>query len=152
MCNGWLGVDGTSSTWGTEMMDCNTTEIMTLDSSDYCFVNNSTVRRYSDNVQLTVFYDNDDFLVALDGTEYLGIPKNVSYCKNDFCSPRFVIYSIQTTLNCIILLLVVSIIALHLYYKELRTVFGILVIVFCLNCIGFFILHGICLQQISIYT
>jgi len=127
---GRLGVDGTSST-RAEVMDSNTTEIMTVNSSDYCFVDNSTVRRYSDNVHLTVFYDYDDYLVATDGTEYFGIPNNVSHCNNDFCSPRLVIYSIQTTLNCIIVLLVMSNITLHLYFKRLRTEFGMLVIVFC---------------------
>ena len=53
ICIGRLGVDGTSST-RAEIMDNNTTEIMTVNSSDYCFVDNSTVRRYSDNVHLTV--------------------------------------------------------------------------------------------------
>ena len=121
------GVDGIFSSW----ININATEILTSNFSDYCFVNSSVIRRNSGDTQLVIVDDTDDYLVATDGTKFFRIPNDIMDCESDFCSPKLVVYSIQTTMNCIIVLMTLSTIALHLYCKELRNEFGILVIAFC---------------------
>ena len=112
-------------------MDINTTETVLVNSSDCCFVNSYTVRRKTDNMQFTIVKDTDDCLVATDGTGLFRIPNNVMDCTNYICSPKLVIYAVQTTMNCIIVLSATCTVALHLCFKVLRTEFGILVIIFC---------------------
>ena len=124
-------VDGISSTW----INISSTEIPTSNFSDYCFVNSSIIRRKSNDTQLFIVDDNDDYFVVTDGINFFEIPNDVMDCESDFC-PKRVIYSIQTTVNCIIVLITLSTIALHLYFKELRNEFGILVSLFC--CIMLF--------------
>ena len=120
-------VDGISSSY----ININTTEIMTSNFSDYCFVNSSIIRRNSDDTQLVIADDTDDYLVATDGINFLEISNDIMNCESDFYSPKHVIYSIQTTMSCIVVLTTLSTIALHLYFKELQNEFGILVIVLC---------------------
>ena len=122
-----ISVNGISSTW----INISSTEILTSNFSDYCFVNSSIIRRNSDDTQLAIVDDTDDYLVATDGMNFFEIPNDIMDCESDFCSPKLVVYSIQTTVNCIIVLTTLSTIALHLYFKELRNEFGVLVIIFC---------------------
>ena len=122
-------IDGISSTW----INSTSTEIVTSNFSDYCFVNSSIIRRNSGDTQLVIVDDTDDYFVATDGINFFEIPNNVTVmeCEDDFYSPKHVIYSIQTIMGCIILLMTLSTIALHLYFKELQNEFSILVIVLC---------------------
>ena len=109
-------VDGISSTW----ININTTEIVTPKFSDYCFVNSSIIRRNSDDTQLVIVNDTNDYIVATDGINFFEIPNDVIDCESDFCSPKHVIYSIQTTMSCIVALTTLSTIVLHFYFKELQ--------------------------------
>jgi len=129
VCIDWLGTDGICLAW--EKMDINTTETILANTSDCCFINSSMVRN-SDNIQLIIVDQVDDYLVVTDGTDLFRIPKDTLDCKDKACGPKTeIIYAIQTTINCIVVLLAASIIALHLFSKDLRTEFGILVVLFC---------------------
>jgi len=54
-----------------------------------------------------------------------------SNCEDDPYNPDIVMYVIQTSICIIVFLVATCIIGLHLYFKELQTVFGILTILFC---------------------
>ena len=58
-------------------------------------------------------------------------PTNGSHCENDDYKPDIVLYAVQTSIYCINFLFASCTIALHLYFKDLRTVFGVLITMFC---------------------
>jgi len=59
------------------------------------------------------------------------LPSNGSGCEGDAYNPDIFVYTVQTSIYAVILLVTTCIIGLHLYFKELQTVFGILIILFC---------------------
>ena len=111
-----LILDDICSVWSVEVTNCNDTQTELLDRPDYGYVNNSTVRR------------------NLDGTE---LTTNGSDCEDDIYNPDIVVYAVKTTINCVTLLLAAGTISLHLYFRNLQTVFGILVTILC-----FFLVTG----------
>ena len=100
--------------------------------SEYCFVNDSTIKRKLDDSLLKVTNDTGDWLVATDGIDYFVLHANRSVCYDDMYNPNMVIYAVLTSVYCFMFLLATCTIALHLYFKELQTVFGILITMYCL--------------------
>jgi len=133
VCIAFLISDSISSVWRTEV--ANNTQVELLNQSDYCYVNNSTVRKNYDGTKLAIVNDTGDWLVVSDGGELEGklflLPTNISDCIDDVYSPDIFIYAVQTVINCITFLLASGTIFLHLYFKRLQTVFGILITILC---------------------
>jgi len=100
--------------------------------SEYCFFNNSTIKRKLDDSLLNITNDTGDWLVATDGIDYFVLPTNGSDCDDNIYNPNMVIYAVLTSVYCFIFLIATCTIALHLYFKELQTVFGILITMYCL--------------------
>ena len=99
--------------------------------SEHCIVNESTVRRKSDNRDLTIVNDTGEWLVASDGNDFFILTTNGSRCEDDNYNPNIIIYAVKTVMNCIIFISAACTIALHLYLRNLRTEFGVLVIIVC---------------------
>ena len=98
---------------------------------EYCFVNDSLIKRKVDGAILHVIDDTGDWLVASNDTDTLKFPVNGSDCnssRDDDYNPDIAIYAVRVSTDCIIILLVIGIIALHLLFKELQTVSGVLII------------------------
>jgi len=68
-------------------------------------------------------YDTEGWLVVTNGSDLFIFPSNGSDCENVFYNSDIVLYAIQTS---IVFLVTACIIILHLHFKELQTVFGIL--------------------------
>jgi len=109
------------------------TEKDLLNYSDYCVVNDSTIRKITgDGGLLIIVNDTGDWLVVTDGTDLFMCPTNGSNCNDNVYKPNIAIYAVQTSMYCINFLLATGTICLHFYFKELQTVFGVLVTSFCI--------------------
>ena len=125
---GLLICDSVSSVWSAEVI--NNTWI--LGQSNYCFANNATVRSNRDNTQLTIVNDTGDWLVVgSNAGEQFILSANILDCEDDEYKPDIVIYVVQTFINCLTLILAAGTFALHLCFKKLRTVFGMLIMILC---------------------
>ena len=99
---------------------------------EYCFVNNYTLRRNNDpSTQLIIVDDTGDWLVANNGTDLLLFSTNVSDCEDDDYNPNVVIYVVQVSMSCIVILSASCTIILHLCLKDLHNEFGLLVAIMC---------------------
>jgi len=108
------------------------TEKELLNHSDYCVVNDSTIRKMTGGGSLMIINNNTgDWLVVTNGIDVFMLPTNVSDCDENVYMPNIAIYAVQTSMYSINFLLATGTISLHFYFKELRTVFGILVTSFC---------------------
>ena len=106
----WLIFDSAHSVWSIEIINNNTvSEKELLSHSEYCILNDSAIRK-----------KNGDGLLI-----------NGSDCVDDVDNPNIVIYAIQTSIYSVTILVATCIIILHLYFKELQTVFGIQITLFC---------------------
>ena len=106
-------------------------QIETLNHSDYCIFNDSFIIKKVDGTLLDIVNDTGDWLLSTDGTTLFMCPTNGSYCEDDDYKPNIVLYAVQTSIYCINFLFASCTIALHLYFKDLRTVFGVLIIMIC---------------------
>ena len=98
--------------------------------SDYCVVNDSTIRKMTGGGLMTILNFTLDWLVVTDGVDLFMLPTNGSEC-DDVYKPNIAIYAVQTSLYGINFILATGTICLHFYFKELQTVFGVLVTSFC---------------------
>ncbi|XP_065900670.1 uncharacterized protein [Dysidea avara] len=96
------------------------------DESEYCFVNESVVRKKLDGTQFWIVDDTGYWLVVSNGTDLLLLSVNISDCEDTY-NPDIAIYILKTLVNCFNVLLATCIIVLHLCIKELRTQPGILI-------------------------
>ena len=103
-----------------------------LNHSEYCVFNDSAIRKKDGDGLLIIINDTGVWLVATDGSELFVFPINGSDCEeDDVYNPNIVIYAIQTSIYSFTILVATCTIVLHLYFKELQTVFGIQIIFFC---------------------
>ena len=113
----------------------------------YCFVNECTIRIKESNVLMNVINNTGDWIIATNITNMLTIFINdsINNCSSDDTGANSyhydtTLYIIQFILGCVGLITGVANIIMHLVYKELRTVSGILIIILCIIiCIGFLI-------------
>jgi len=110
-----------------EVMDKEQVEV--LNQSECCIFNKSITKK-ADGTLLDIVNDTGDWLLLTDGTTLLMCPTNGSYCEDDY-KPDIVLYAVQTSIYCINFLFASCTIALHLYFKDLQTEFGVLIIMFC---------------------
>jgi len=114
----------------TRVYSTDVMKIEILNESEYCILNESAIKKV-DGVLLDIVNSSKDWLLSTDGTILFVCPINGSYCEDDDYKPDIVLYAVQTAIYCINFLFASCTIALHVYFKELRTVFGVLVIMFC---------------------
>ena len=103
-----------------------------LNYLECCIFNDSSIIKKVDGTLLDIVNDTGDWLLSTDGTSLFMCPANGSYCEDDDYKPDIVLYSLQTFFYCINFLFASCTIALHLYIKDMRTVFGILITMICL--------------------
>ena len=108
----------------------NEDQIEKLNESECCVFNESVLQKV-DGTLLDIVNDTGDWLLSTDGITLFACPTNGSYCEEDDYKPDIVLYAVQTSIYCINFLFASFTIALHLYFKELRTVFGVLITMFC---------------------
>ena len=125
----------------------NDSVILPLES--YCFVNECTIRIKESNVLLNVINNTGDWIIATNTanmfTAFINSSNINSNCSSD--SEEATSYQIDTALYiiqvivCIIGIIIgVANISMHLIFKQLQTVSGILIIIFSVfSCIGFVI-------------
>ena len=127
-----LTLDSFQSAFSTEIVINSSYTVIELPNhSDYCVLNDSAVRKKSGDSFLMIINDTGGWLVVTNGSDHFVLPANGSDCDDDVYNPNIVIYAVQTSIYCVVILLAICIIFLHLYFKELQTVFGILIIFFC---------------------
>ena len=101
-----------------------------ISQSECCIFNESVVKKV-DGQLLDIINDTEDWLLSTDGISMFMCRKNGSYCEDDDYKPDIVLYAVQTSIYCINFLFASCTIALHLYFKDLRTMFGALIVMFC---------------------
>ena len=124
-----LLLDSVHSVWSTEMI--NTNNVTLLNQLEYCIVNDSAIRKKTGDDLLIIINDTGGWLVVTNGSDLFMFPLNGSDCENVAYNPDIVLYAVQTSIHAIVFLVATCIIILHLHFKELQTVFGILTLLFC---------------------
>ena len=121
------------SVWSTEMRN---NIVKLLNQSEYCVLNDSTIREKTSDDLLFVINDTGSWLMVTNGSNLFMImfSINKSNCEDPdgTYNPNIAIYAVQTSIHAIMILVTTCVIVLHLYFKELQTVFGILIILFCI--------------------
>jgi len=134
---------GVNSIWSTELL-INSSNVKLLNQVEYCVVNDSTIREKTGDGFLIVIKDTGGWLVVTNGSNLFMImfSLNKSNCEDPdgIYNPNIAIYAIQTSIHAIIILVTTCIIVLHLYIKELQTVSGILIVLFCIFVIVYFLI------------
>ena len=106
-------------------------QIELLSHTECCIFNDSFIIKKVDGTLLDIVNDTEDWLLSTDGTTLFMCPTNGSHCEDDDYKPDIVLYAVQTSVYCINFVFASCTIALHLYFKDLRTVFGVLITMFC---------------------
>ena len=123
---------------------------MTIPLGSYCFVNECTIRIEESNVLLNVINNTGDWIIATDTTNLFMILVNDSInCSSD-SDHGTNLYQIDTELYVIRMVVSssgiiagVANIVMHLMFKELRTVSGILVIFQCASIFTILMIGGL---------
>jgi len=127
-----LVFDSFHSVWSIKIANNNTvSEKQLLNYSEYCILNDSAIRKKNGDGLLNIINDTGVWLLVTDGSKLFVFPINGSDCEDDDYNPNIVIYAIQTSIYSVTIFLATCIIVLHLYFKELQTVFGIQITFFC---------------------
>ena len=141
--SGSLCKECSSSMDDDKMYYYNDSVMLPLES--YCFVNEHTIRIKESNVLLNVINNTGDWIIATNTTNMFTVCINgsINNCssddtENDAYQFTTALYIIQF-ISCFVGIIVgIANISMHLIYKELRTVSGILIIILCIiTCIGF---------------
>ena len=134
---------------GEELMNNNTdsgTEemIIWLNSSQYCIVDDSTIRvNLTDTTTLLSIIDSsEDVIMAKvvgNDSVIFTAPLNGSRCMDDNEDGQLstTLYIIQMILSCITILVAITNITLHLLVKDLCTTSGILIMIICISVVIF---------------
>jgi len=109
----------------------NVTEVELLNQLEYCIVNDSAIRKKIGVEFLIIINDTEGWLVVTNGSDLFIFPSNGSDCENVAYNPDIVLYAVQTSIHAIVFLVATCIIILHLHFKQLQTVFGIMTLLFC---------------------
>ena len=146
---------GSSSMDDDKIYYYNDSVMLPLES--YCFVNEHTIRIKESNVLLNVINNTGDWIIATNTTNMFtafinssNINNNCS-TDNEATSYQFdtALYIIQVIVCIIGIIIAVANISMHFIFKELQTVSGILIIIFCIcSCIGYLI----AVTHITIYS
>ena len=128
-----------------------------LPLESYCFVNEHTIRIKESTVLLNVINNTGDWIIATNTTNMFtafinssNINNNCS-TDNEATSYQFdtALYIIQVIVCIIGIIIAVANISMHFIFKELQTVSGILIIIFCIfSCTGYLI----AVTHITIYS
>ena len=121
-----------STAWSNEVV---TGQGRLLNHSEYCSINDTVFRnKINKDELLAIINDTGDWLVATNDSDVFVISAaDISDCEDDDdYNPDIVIYAVQTSIYATNFVLATCTIVLHLYFKELQTVFGILITAFCL--------------------
>ena len=133
-----LLVNGDVMMTDDELMNNNTVEIISLNVSQYCFVDDNTIRINLNTTSLLNIIDtNEDVIMATlatDNTVIFTAPTNGSRCT-DNKELSATLYAIQMIIYSITLLAAIGNITLHLVVKDLHTVSGILIMILCISVI-----------------
>ena len=112
--------------------------IVVLDKSQYCFVNVDTIK-VSFNSNMTTGYiinATEEVIIATNNnnTIIMTAPTNGSWCSDNKHEANYFtteLYIVQIIILVCITLAAIGNIGLHLYYKDLRTVLGLLIMTLC---------------------
>ena len=110
-------------------------EIISLNESQYCYVNQNTIR-VSDNFTSElqdIINKTEHFIISttINSTVIFIAPSNGSGCSEDFDGISKGLFTILIVIYVITILVSIANITLHLVFKELRTMAGVLVLILC---------------------
>ena len=135
---------------GEELMNNDTVEMILLNTSQYCFVDDNTIRvDLNTTTLLNIIDTSEDVIMAKavgNDNVIFTAPLNGSRCMDDNEDDQLstTLYIIQTIIYSITILVAIANITLHLMVKDLRTISGMLVLILCINVIIFtFIAIGV---------
>ena len=135
-------VDGTMERV-EELMNNDTVEMILLNTSQYCFVDDNTIRvDLNTTTVLSIIDSSEDVIMAKavgNDSVIFTAPLNGSRCmddnEDDQLSTTF--YIIQMIIFSSIILVAIANITLHMIVKDLRTISGTLVMIICISVIIF---------------
>lgn len=108
--------------------------VVYLNKSQYCFVDMSTIKVDSNNTIGNIINVTEEAIVAVNDNIIMIAPANGTWCvenKNEDDYFTIKLYVVQVILLVCIVIAAINNIILHLLYKDLQTVVGILVMILC---------------------
>ena len=126
---------------GEELMNNDTVEMILLSTSQYCFVDDNTIRvDLNTTTLLSIVDSSEDVIMAKavgNDSVIFTAPLNGSRCMDDNENGQLstTLYIIQMIIYSITILFSIGNITLHLVIKDLLTISGILVIILCISVI-----------------
>ena len=130
---------------GNELMNNGTAEMISLNTSQYCIVDDNTIRVDLNTTAtlLRIIDSSEDEIMAKavgNNSVIFTAPLNGSRCMDDNEDDQLqlstTLYIIQMIIYSITILIAIANIALHLVVKDLRTISGTLIIILCISVIG----------------
>ena len=127
---------------GEELMNNDTVEIMSVNTSQYCFVDDNTIRvDLNTTTLLSIIDSSEDVIMAKavgNDSVIFTAPLNGSRCMDDNEDGQLstTLYIIQMIIYSITILVAIANITLHLVVKDLRTISGLLMIILCISLTG----------------
>ena len=135
-------VDGTMERV-EELMNNDTVEMILLNTSQFCFVDDNTIRvDLNTTTLLSIIDSSEDVIMAKavgNDSVIFTAPLNGSRCMDDNEDDQLstTLYITQMMINSITILVTIANITLHLIVKDLRTISGTLVMIICISVIIF---------------
>ena len=125
-----------------ELMNNDTVEMILLNTSQYCFVDDNTIRvDLNTTTLLSIIDSSEDVIMAKavgNDSVIFTAPLNGSGCidDNDNGQLSTTLYIIQMIIYSITILVTIANITLHLVVKDLRTISGMLIMTLCICVIA----------------
>jgi len=127
---------------GEELMNNDTVQVILLNTSQYCFVDDNTIRvDLNTTTLLSIIDSSEDVIMAKavgNDSVIFTAPLNGSRCMDDNEDDQLstTLYIIQMIIYSITILVAIANITLHLIVKDLCTISGILTIILCISVSG----------------
>ena len=118
------------------MIDDESIEVVYLNKSQYCFVDVNTIKVDSNKTIGNIINVTEEVIIAArdNDTIIMIAPVNGTWCienKNEDDYFTIKLYIVQVIILVCIVIAAISNVILHLLYKDLRTVLGVLVMILC---------------------
>ena len=143
---------------GEELMNNETVEMILLNTSQYCFVDDNTIRVDLNTTTLLSIIDSSEDVImakAIDNDSVIfTAPLNGSRCMDDNEDGQLstTLYIIQMLIYSIIILVSIVNITIHFVVKDLCTISGVLIVILCISLNGSTLLAMGSLTSIYINT
>ena len=110
----------------------NNSDCVLLTSSQYCYVNESTIRINDSDV--TTINSTGEYIIASNNIDLFIAPANGTNCTSNTSDDPYsdAVYIVQILISSAIIIMAAANLTLHFFIKELQTISGVLIVSLCI--------------------